>query len=281
MERLGGENAEQETEAIRPKTLCDRCGKSVTGLVLAGVPIPLRYCPPCSDDVVVEEQAREHAVALEQALDRAGATPRIREFTIKSHPDDAARAVALDWLARYRSGAKPNLCLYGPVGTRKTGLAWGIVRELTVAAVDEFFDLDEEYRPAAPRGRALFLVWRDLYDDLVASFDAQRRSQANGDDADPSFLLASARRVPVLVLDDLGAGRPPTPFALEQLEILIDRRYQAMLPTIVTSNATTTRELAARLGHEDPIAGKRIASRLVEGAIRHVFEGENVRRPAA
>lgn len=270
----------EESPATRPVTICERCESAVEGIVLAGVAIPMRFCPPCSNAVASEEDERERAAALEAALDRAGSTPRLRDLTLASHPDPEARTVGIDWLARYRSGERPNLWLYGAVGTRKTGLAWGIVRELVTATVDEFFALDEEYRPTQPRVPAHLVVWRDLYDDVVSSFDAQRRAQATGETADPSYLLIAARRVPVLVLDDLGAGRPPTPYGLEQLEILIDRRYQAQLPTIITSNLPSYRDLAARLGHEDKIAGDRIVSRLIEGALRHRFDGPSVRLPA-
>lgn len=263
----------------RPETVCETCGANVQGVVLAGVAIPLRFCQTCAEAQLAADLDRLRVKLTAQALDRAGATTRLRDLTLESHPDDAARTVGADWLAAYRAGTRRNLWLYGPVGTRKTGLAWGIARELALDAVDRYFALGEEYRPDEPAPAALFVVWRDLYDDVVASFDAQRRAVA-GDAADPSFLLLSARRIPVLCLDDLGAGRAPTPYALEQLEILVDRRYQAQLPTIITTNLASPQELSARLGHADAVAGARIVSRLLEDAVLHGFVGRNVRRPA-
>lgn len=272
------ESASNDVE--RPETVCETCGTTVQGVVLAGVAIPLRFCQTCAEAQLAADLERLRVKLAAQALDRAGATTRLRDLTLESHPDAAARMAGADWLAAYREGRRRNLWLYGPVGTRKTGLAWGIVRELAVDAVDRYFALGEEYRPDEPAAAALFVVWRDLYDDVVASFDAQRRALASGDAADPSFLLLSARRVPVLCLDDLGAGRAPTPYALEQLEILVDRRYQAQLPTIITTNLASPQELSARLGHADAVAGARIVSRLLEDAVLHGFVGKNVRRPA-
>lgn len=268
-----------DVEAERPITSCERCGVEVEGLVFGHIAVPLRYCTPCAAAVVAEEDARDRAKALETALKRAGGLENDLERTFATHPDPGAVNVAQQWLARYRSGEPQNLWLTGPVGTGKSGLAWGIVRELTIEAVEAHFAMDEEYRGDVPRQPALFLVWRDLYDDLIASF---RDVEAMNHEAvaDPTRLLSVAKRVPVLVLDDLGAGRPPTAYALEQLEILVDQRYRKKLTTIITSNLGS-KDLAKRLGHADPIAGERIVSRLVEGAIAHRFQEGLVRRQAA
>lgn len=268
-----------EAEAERPVTSCERCGADVEGLVFGSIPVPLRFCASCSAAVVAEEDSRDHMRALDEALRRAGGVGLALERTLDTHPDAAAVAVGRGWLEGYRNGERQNLWLYGDVGTGKTGIAWGIVRELTEEAVDAHFAADEEFRGNVPRQSALFLVWRDLYDDLIASFhDVEAMNHEAV--ADPARLLSIAKRVPVLVLDDLGAGRPPTPYALEQLEILVDQRYRKNLTTIVTSNFGS-KVLTDRLGHADPIAGARIVSRLVEGAVGHQFKEGQVRRRAA
>lgn len=268
-----------DVEAERPVTVCERCGTDVEGLVFGEIAVPLRFCAQCAVIVVAEEDARERSKALEEALRRAGGVGRDLERTLGSHPDQSAAAIARAWLVRYRSAEPQNLWLYGPVGTGKSGIAWGIVRELTVEAVDAYYALDEEFRGDSPRQAALFLVWRDLYDDLIASFrDVETMNHEAV--ADPARLLSKAKRVPVLVLDDLSAGRPPTAYALEQLEILVDQRYRKALTTIVTSNIGS-KDLSMRLGHADPIAGARIVSRLVEGSIAHGFVEGTVRRRAA
>lgn len=283
MERLadtGSDEQAPEREPAAPETTCEGCGVTVVGLVLMGRAIPLRFCPACVGVELAAQEAEERLRHLDQALALAGRTNHLRDLTIATHPLAAAREVAESWLERYREGQRRNLWLHGPVASGKTGLAWGIVRALTEDAVAEHFGvpLDERRFDAPPR-RALLLVWRDLYDDLVASFGAVREMNHEAV-ADPKRLLSVAKRIPVLALDDLGAGREkPTPYALEQLEILVDRRYQEDLTTIVTSNLST-RELAAQLGQENPIAGERIVTRLIEGAVGLRFEDAKLRRAA-
>lgn len=276
MERVG----DTGVEAIEPPTSeCRRCGAAVVGLVIGRSAIALPYCPGCSADLAAEQDAAEKARALERALSQAGRTSHLRDLTIESHPLAEQRAVAVQWLAAYRAGERRNLWLYGPAGSGKTGLAWGIVRALTEAAVEAYYALPEDARHWGVPHVALLVVWRDLYDDLVASFRASREMDHEAV-ADPRRLLSIARKVPVLALDDLGAGREtPTPYALEQLEILVDRRYQADLTTIVTSNLSTG-ELATQLGLASDIAADRIVTRLLEGAVREKFPDARLRRAA-
>jgi DNA replication protein DnaC len=276
MERVGDTGAEV---IARPESECRRCGATVVGVVVGNSAIPLPYCPACAADLAAEALAVEKARELERALDKAGRTPHLRDLTIESHPLAEQRAVAVEWLEAYRAGERRNLWLYGPAGSGKTGLAWGLVRALTVASVEAYYALPEDDRHWGVPHVALLVVWRDLYDDLVASFRASREMDHEAV-ADPRRLLSIARKVPVLALDDLGAGREtPTPYALEQLEILVDRRYQADLTTIVTSNLSTG-ELATQLGLASDIAADRIVTRLLEGAVREKFPDARLRLAA-
>jgi DNA replication protein DnaC len=68
-------------------------------------------------------------------------------------------------------------------------------------------------------------------------------------------LINKAETAPILILDDLGAEKI-SDWVREQLYIIINRRYENMLPTIVTTNCTTA-ELVERLG-------ERTVSRLIE-----------------
>jgi DNA replication protein DnaC len=72
---------------------------------------------------------------------------------------------------------------------------------------------------------------------------------------DADKLVRLTEEAPLLVLDDLGAEKP-SDWVREQLYVIINRRYENMLPTIVTTNCTTA-ELVERLG-------ERTVSRLIE-----------------
>jgi len=66
-----------------------------------------------------------------------------------------------------------------------------------------------------------------LLNELREGYDTQGRDYANRLDL---FL-----NIPLLVLDDLGVQRP-TPWANEQLHMIIDYRYMQGLPLVVTTN---------------------------------------------
>jgi DNA replication protein DnaC len=213
-------------------------------------------CDPCAQRALREEARLERRARARRLLALSGGGRRWLRLSLRTYPRDVEGEVAwraaVEWLYRLAVGEEGNLLLYGPPGTGKTGLAWGIVRCLCERRVP-----------------ALLVGWRDLLALLKEGF-----GEGNGPSAGER-LLARARRVRVLALDDVGAERP-TPFALDELAGLVESRYSAALPTIVTSNYAPE-ELAQRMG--DPILGERVVSRLLEGATRVRFAGRNRRLP--
>lgn len=81
------------------------------------------------------------------------------------------------------------------------------------------------------------------------------RKGYNSPDEDADKLVSLTEEAPLLVLDDLGAEKP-SEWVREQLYVIINRRYENMLPTIVTTNCST-QELVDRVG-------QRTVSRLIE-----------------
>jgi DNA replication protein DnaC len=97
---------------------------------------------------------------------------------------------------------------------------------------------------------ALFMVVPDLLDHLRAAY--QPGSEVGYDE-----LFEMVRNAPVLVLDDLGV-QSATPWAEEKLFQLINHRYSAQAPTVITTNL-------------DPAAfDARIATRLTDVALSQV-----------
>ncbi len=78
---------------------------------------------------------------------------------------------------------------------------------------------------------ALFVVVPDLLDHLRAAYKP---------DADLAYdqLFEQVRNAPVLILDDLGT-QSATPWAQEKLFQIINHRFNARLPTVVTTNVPT------------------------------------------
>ncbi len=132
--------------------------------------------------------------------------------------------------------ARPSglLTFLGPTGTGKTHLAAGILWAYT-----------------EQRGLPLFLTAHDLLARLKATFGVA--AEEPGNTATVTGRLATAS---LLVIDDLGAHLA-TPWADTEIDSLINARYEAYLPTVVTSNLTLA-ELAAR--------SPRFASRLRDAA---------------
>ncbi len=176
-------------------------------------------------------------------------SPRMARWSLGSFPaadvaGAAALRAALEWRDAIAEGADSNLWIFGPVGTGKSGLAWSLAR-----AWKEEFPWDSvRFAPV--------LGWLDA---------ARRSIETRGDTVDPSYDLVYAD---LLVLDDLGAARPsPSGFAEEKLATVVEARYEAGALTIATSNYAP-HELVRRLGRDDSVIGRRIVSRLLEGAVQ-------------
>ncbi|MDQ3247889.1 MAG: ATP-binding protein [Chloroflexota bacterium] len=76
--------------------------------------------------------------------------------------------------------------------------------------------------------QALFMVVPDLLDHLRAAFNPQ--SETSYDE-----LFEQLRTTPLLILDDLGT-QSSTAWAQEKLFQLLNHRYNAQLPTVITTN---------------------------------------------
>jgi DNA replication protein DnaC len=111
--------------------------------------------------------------------------------------------------------AQPDgwLVLTGTYGCGKTHLAAAIANECQA------------------RGQAVyFVVVPDLLDYLRATYSPDSRVTYDE-------LFENVRNTPLLILDDLGA-QSSTPWAQEKLFQLINHRYNARLPTVITTNLT-------------------------------------------
>jgi DNA replication protein DnaC len=73
----------------------------------------------------------------------------------------------------------------------------------------------------------IFVSVPDLLDHLRATFSPSSSISADK-------LFENARTAPLLILDDLGT-QSPTPWAKEKLYQLFNYRYNAELPTVITS----------------------------------------------
>lgn len=104
------------------------------------------------------------------------------------------------------------LLLSGSVGSGKTHLAASIANEAI----------------AEKRVKTMFMIVPDLLDYLREAFNP--KSEVTYDER-----FETIRSVPLLVLDDLGTENATT-WAREKLFQIINHRYNAQLPTVITTN---------------------------------------------
>ena len=79
--------------------------------------------------------------------------------------------------------------------------------------------------------RVLFVTVPDLLDHLRSGFSPEQ----TGEESEYIARFEEVRDVPILILDDLGI-ESPTPWAMEKLYQILNHRYNARLPTVITTN---------------------------------------------
>jgi DNA replication protein DnaC len=149
--------------------------------------------------------------------------------------------------------SKRGLYIVGPPGRGKTGLG--------VCALKEF-------RRAGYL--SLFVSTADLMQRLRATFGKESTETEDK-------LLTAITETRVVVLDDLGVERP-TPYVLEQLYLIIDKRHNRNLYTIFTSNMGM-KDLGASWNpsKQDFHPSTRIIERMREYCSGVTAKGENLR----
>jgi DNA replication protein DnaC len=174
-------------------------------------PISSSTCPECGDTgwVIRESHNRRGAVPCGCQKERkiAAALPeRYRQARLSDFPAQIVEGVTA-WFAKPGDG----LLLCGPAGTGKTHLAAAITRACIEIGKPIMFR----------RAADLFQAIRETYDQGFTE----------------EGVLAEYAKARLLVLDDLGAGAL-TDFERRYTLEVLDRRLNAMLPTIVTTNWT-------------------------------------------
>lgn len=209
---------------------------------------PLLSCiAPCAKYKTQQEQKR-----ITRLMGDGGVGERFRSRSFATFQATPATKQAVNLCRRFCAAVKldpkvPGLLLKGNCGTGKTHLAAAILRETAEQGIP-----------------GMFVVVPDLLAKMKASFSTK--------DGKAGELIEAAKNAPLLVLDDLGA-EDPKPWVVELVYVLINHRYEHMLPTIITTNYDG-RKISE-------VFGTRVSSRLAEMTIPVNIRAEDYRMKGA
>jgi DNA replication protein DnaC len=219
---------------------CEFCGSEVEIIVNPITPAVITYCPVCNEkeerekkSIQVEIFKKEIAEKINIYLRKRGVPKRFLNASISDFPEPWQK------LRESREG----IFLTGNRGVGKTHLAVALMRDMVLAALPvNHSGTCKVDMPKMP----LFLSVPELLLEIRDTF--------NGSEISEKAIIDKYSWTDVLILDDLGVEKT-SPWVLQTLYTIIDRRYREELRTIITSNLAIE-EIPEKLDD-------RIASRIV------------------
>jgi DNA replication protein DnaC len=137
------------------------------------------------------------------------------EFPKWNHALEQAKVVTEAFARDYPAGPDTGLLLMGPCGAGKTHLGVAVLKQIVL------------------RGHAgLFYDYRELLKEIQGSYNPESQTSELG-------VLEPVLTADVLLLDDLGAGKP-SPWALETVGHILNSRYNERRITLLTTNYLDT-----------------------------------------
>lgn len=179
-----------------------------------------------------EAEAREQMMKI-QRLKSTGIQERhLLDWRFEAAEDNETIRWAKNYVANWKRVRAENLglLLWGDVGTGKSFAAACIANALLEQAVP-----------------VLMTNFSKILNQMGAMYTEERYQY-----------IASFNHYPLLIIDDLGIERS-TEYAKEQVYAVIDERYKANLPLIITTNLTIN-----QIRNPENVADARIYSRVLE-----------------
>ena len=250
-------------------TICPTCKQELRegthGFVYGGFvdsKTVLRDCPTCTVEAHRQANAIKQIEMINRLFNGAHLPFGTRQWAFATYPQDAdinAFGVVRHFVKRWREKdeeGKRGLYLGGETGRCKTSLAISALKEVMESG-----------------GIGLFVSVPFLLKKIQSTFNRDSEVSENE-------LLEAVSSVPWLVLDDIGVEMP-SPFAINEFYIIIEKRRMAGLWTIITSNMST-KDLAEYWRPKDVKrgefhAGIRVVERVREYCLGVEMQGRNQR----
>ncbi len=190
-----------------------------------------------------EEEAQEMKKRVHRIIGDSGMNARFlrRTFDIFQPTRDSQKAfrVCKTYADTFREKLPRNdsepgrngLFITGPKGTGKTHLAAAIANQLM-----------QEGTPV------ICMTMIDLLERIKRTYEREQIRQYSREISEGS-VLDTYKRVQLLIIDDMGK-EPATEWAVSKIYAIINARYEAYMPTIITTNYTDA-ELVRRLTPKD------------------------------
>ena len=225
-----------------PQEECPHCGRQLDrAYYVSGGKVVLSLPEPCGCDG--EARAREAEEAERRSSEeKRRDDERERRYKRAGIPKrflgaQTERREAIEFLATFEERHGQGLYIHGAVGRGKTYEASAIAKEFVDAGYS-----------------VVFTTAAGMLESIKETFDG------SGSTADA---VARYTKCDVLVMDDLGK-EATREWSVNTIFMVLNARYEAMLPTVITSNFAPD-EIAEKIGRRgEREAADAIASRIAE-----------------
>ncbi len=178
-------------------------------------------------------------------LDFSFFDPRLQNSTEGQNEAQRLLEAVQDWTDQSLD-TKPWMLIEGGMGIGKT--------ELLRCAVWQM----------RQNGLSSYYITAYEFDARIKQFRSTAENANSKVYVDPDEWLQKLSRVPILVMDDVGAGVRESEYVISRFERLFDTRYQLRLPTAVSTNLTSDRFIRT--------VGGRVFSRFTDAGLGRIIE---------
>lgn len=218
-------------------SICQYCGSMLpfTTLNILGHDKKIYRECSCPDAVKERERIEREEVEAEKEEQKRNFYSKLENAGIKKRYIHAQHELANPLSIKVICGQ--SLYIWGAFGTGKTHLASAIAR---------------------------VLIWQNKRVRILTGIDLTMMLQATyGSNESEADVLGKLSRYQVLIIDDLGK-EPPSDWVLSRLFSIVNARYEAMLPLIITTNYEKSKLIERLSKHGDSDTAEAIVSRLCE-----------------